>query len=372
MPRVAFYCPQAAPLFEPSCPLGHGGAEIDIYYLSRWLAQRPEFEVHALIASWDGIGDAPITDHPDGVILHPFYRPGKPWNRFSVPRRMARRLTQIQPEIVLQGAAGAETGLLARWCGRNGKRFVYRVAHDIDCTGEYLRWQFLRGRLFRSGLRAADRVIALTQRQRTLLAQTFQIDAAVLPYAHPPVAAAPRPHADRRFVLWIGRFESWKRPEVVLELARALPELQFRLVGRLEGEVADAVRLAARELANVELPGPVPFAQTGALFEQALALVSTSQYEGYPHAFLQAQRAGTPVCSLEVDPDGALADGAYGCLARGKMEDMIAALSRLASDPPYFEETARSAQSHFSERHDLERVGPALVALLDDLLDPVA
>ena len=366
MPRVAFYCPQAAPLFEPSSTLGHGGAEIDIYYLARWLSRLPDWEVHVLVAAWDGADGSPV-ETVDGVTLHPFYTPGRPFNLLTVPRKIGKRLKQVAPDVVLQEAAGAETGLLAGWCANNDTRFVYRVAHDIDCNGEYLRWSYFRGWLFRRGLRAADRVIALTHRQADLLAETFDIQASVLPYAHPPITVAPRPHADRKYVLWIGRFQDWKRPEIVLQLARRLPELQFRLVGRLEGVVAGKLQFAAKKLPNVTLPGSVPYSESGAQFDEALALVSTSRYEGYPHAFLQAQRAGTPVCSYEVDPDGTLASAAYGSLAQGDLDRMTESLLRLANDSAHFDGMAATAQRHFSESHDLQVVVPRLANLLAEV-----
>jgi len=367
VPSIAFYCPQAAALFRPGSGIPHGGAELDIYYLARAFARVPGWSVHVLVARWPGAGSASVVE-PDGVVLHPFYAPGVRANAVAVPWRAASVLRRIRPDVVVQGAAGAETGFLAAWARWSGARFVYRVAHDIDCTREYQAWSPVRGRLFRLGLRRAHLVLALTARQRDLLRRHEGIASEVFPYAHPPIDLPPAPRAARRHVLWIGRFEPWKRPELVLELARRLPHVAFRLVGGLDNPVGRATLAGAAGLGNVELPGRIEFTATPPEFAGAVALVNTSTYEGYPHAFLQALRAGTPLATLDVDPDGTLAAGAHGQCAAGSIDALAAYVDRLWRDASAFDAAAHAAQAHFAAHHDLARLAPALAARLADLV----
>lgn len=108
--------------------------------------------------------------------------------------------------------------------------------------------------------------------------------------------------ADR--VLWIGRYDDFhKRPLLMLEAARACPEVPFTMIiNPLDPDIEERVKQEKPD--NVDIVDRVPFKDMPAVFQQARLFVSTgaTKYEGFPNVLLQAAAAGTSIVSL-VDHD---------------------------------------------------------------------
>ena len=92
-----------------------------------------------------------------------------------------------------------------------------------------------------------------------------------------------------------------KRPELLLELARRLPQRRFVMIGGAGsgGLLAprgyfERIRDQAAALPNVEFKGFLPFEQADAWFDHARVFVNTSRFEGMPNTFLQAWARGVP------------------------------------------------------------------------------
>ena len=68
--------------------------------------------------------------------------------------------------------------------------------------------------------------------------------------------------------------------------------------------------------ANVRLLEKIPFSESDKLFEGALVLLNTSEFEGFPNTFLQAGKYGVPVLSLSVDPDEFITQTGCGLVCR--------------------------------------------------------
>src|SRR5688500_19551561 len=83
-------------------------------------------------------------------------------------------------------------------------------------------------------------------------------------------------------VLWVSNLRPVKRPEVVLDLARRLPNVKFVLAGgALPGaeDYYQSVIRAASQLPNLTCPGAVPYSEVGTLFSRARIFLNTSQIE---------------------------------------------------------------------------------------------
>lgn len=109
----------------------------------------------------------------------------------------------------------------------------------------------------------------------------------------------------RRRVLWLGRFSDEKRPEVAIEIARKLPDCEFRIVG--QGAEAGRLKTLSRRVHNVTIASPVrePWGELAA----ADVFLQTSAEEGFGYSVAEAMLAGVPVVST---PYGIAADP-YSC-----------------------------------------------------------
>ncbi len=98
----------------------------------------------------------------------------------------------------------------------------------------------------------------------------------------------------RAWLLFVGRLVDIKRPELALEVARLLPEVELIVCG--EGPLAEA--LHARAPANAHLLGHIP--DLAPLYGAADLLLSTSDSEGCPMSMLEGMAVGLPVVATGV------------------------------------------------------------------------
>ncbi|MDY6948154.1 MAG: glycosyltransferase family 4 protein [Pseudomonadota bacterium] len=280
-------------------------------------------------------GQGRVTD-VDGIRAVARYAKsaGIPVLRFVHPRLtgMLGAMREIDADVYYQSPAGVATGITAWYCRRHGKRFIVRIASDLACIPGKQLIRFWRDRkIYEYGLRHADLIVAQSEQQRTLLQQNYGLKSEVLDMAV-EMPSGPQPDKDID-VLWVSNLRPVKRPEIVLELARRLPNLRFTLAGGALPGADDyyrSVREAAGSVANITFPGAVPYTEVGTLFSRAKLFLNTSQIEGFPNTFLQAWVRGVPVVAF-FDPDSLIKQRQLGHTATD-LEDMVSAIQRLLGD----------------------------------------
>lgn len=89
-------------------------------------------------------------------------------------------------------------------------------------------------------------------------------------------------------VLWVGNIKANKRPLLLIECAKAFPELSFEMLG--DGDMMDEVKklISQYSLSNVKLFGRVPNEQVYEHLSSADLLLMTSEYEGLPKVIQEA------------------------------------------------------------------------------------
>ncbi len=204
-------------------------------------------------------------------------------------------LKRANASVYYVSGAGMIAGLVALFCRRYGRKMVLRIASLLDCNPETLCIRYSRDRkLYAYGLKHADIVLAQTADQQRALAEHFGRESIVAPSVSDTIAQRV-PFAQRDIdVLWVGNLRGLKQPELLLQLARALPHLQFEMAGgSYPGDEAlfEAMKHEAASISNLKFHGAVPFHDMKSLFERARLLVATSRVEGFPNTYLQASGA---------------------------------------------------------------------------------
>ena len=218
---------------------------------------------------------------------------------------------------------------------------------------------------------AAHLIVAQTRHQQALLAERFGRQAIVIPspidLRISNVKMAVLPADLQHYVLWIGKSDAVKQPDLLLEVARACPGLKFVVVlNNTDTAIFNAMRAAAPD--NVMLRESFEPAQADDLFARALVLVNTSRFEGFPNTYLQAGKHGVPVLSLNADPDGMLEAPRCGVCAHGSLPALTTALQRIAAEPALHAEYSRNIRAYVHQHHDLDQC----TALLRAALEPLA
>jgi glycosyltransferase involved in cell wall biosynthesis len=336
--------------------LGHiGGVERQTSLLAKWLAVRG----HAVdLVTWDEGGRT--GDRLDGVRLVTVCRrdDGVRGVRFFHPRwsSLVAALRQSNADIYYHNTAECVTGQIALWCRMHRRAFVFSAASHADCDAALPCLPTRRERmLYRLGLRFADAVIVQTGTQRDLMRAGFGRDAQVIPMPSPEPRAEdilpPDAGPPSRRLLWVGRLCDLKRPELLLDVAAAAPDLQFDIAGPVEDAAyGRSVLERASMLANVTYHGAVAPSAMTALYRRAGALVCTSRLEGFPNTFLEAWALGLPVVSTW-DPDDVIAQRGLGRACAGSPEAIAAAVRGLFDTPGQWGHASTRARGYYMSTH---------------------
>jgi glycosyltransferase involved in cell wall biosynthesis len=304
MLSVCFVAPLAWPVFsgDPDIKVV-GGAEVQQAILARLLAANG-WRVSMVTLDF-GQRDGVVID---GVTVHKAFKPqgGLPVLRFLHPRMssMLRALRAADADIYYYRSTAMWAGVMAEFARRRGRRSIYAGASDRDFapdTGGQIRYGRDRW-LFRHAMRTVDAVVVQNLRQQAACLATYGRESVHIPSCYQLPGNA-LPFQDDR-VLWVGAIQPHKRPELLLELARRLPQRRFVMIGGpmpAHGELYEGIRRQAAALPNVEFKGFLPLAQVEPWFDRARVLALTSRFEGMPNVFLQAWARGVPtVASIDV------------------------------------------------------------------------
>jgi glycosyltransferase involved in cell wall biosynthesis len=342
---------------------GHiGGVELQTTLLARWLAGRGH---RVSLVTWDE--GQPTDCVVDGVRVLKLCRQsdGIPGLRFFYPRwtSLHAALHAAQADVYYQNCGEYVTGQVALWCRRNGRAFVYSVAAITDCDPQLPLMPTFRERfLYKLGLRLANDVIAQTRTQSAMLRQSFARESHVIPM---PSAGPARgelddrdyPAAEQRRVLWVGRICEEKRPDRLLNIARACNDLQFDLVGPESASAySNEVLQTARQLPNVVVHGRANREQMVRFYQRAACLCCTSDTEGFPNVFLEAWSYGLPIVST-LDPDDTIRREHLGYVATNEAA-VTAALRKLLASPDEWRLRSRRARAYYLENHHVDVIMP--------------
>jgi glycosyltransferase involved in cell wall biosynthesis len=281
-----------------------------------------------------------------------------------------RAFQRADAEAYIVRGSGGHVVAAASFCRARGRRFVFSSSSELDF--DFARPDRNRRMLqvYRASLRLADRLAVQTERQRELALQALpDADPVVIPsFAEP----GPSANGSGEYFLWADRLVEYKLPDRYVELAEALPDARFRMVGSVMSEtppgMAERIEAAAERLPNLELLPPRPRSELLEEMRHAVAVVKTSRIEGMPNAFLEAWARGVPVLSLNVDPDAKIANNEIGVAAGGSMERLIDAAEALWRDPQLRGVIGERARRFIQDVHSPEAVSARWVALLADLI----
>ena len=331
-----------------------GGESVQQTLLGRALARRGH-DVSMVVADY-GQRDAAEWH---AIRVFKAYRPdaGIPVFRFIHPRWTGiwRALKRADADLYYTSCAGMHVGLVASFCRRFGRRFVFRTASDTDCDGSRLLVRFARDRwLYAYGLRRADAILVQSASQAETLARNYGLAGRVAGM----LVEQPLPVGTRDIdMLWVSNIRPEKRPDRILGLAEQLPELKIHMAGgSLPGEEAlfqDVARAAAAK-SNVSFHGRLSYWDANALYGRTRLLVNTSDVEGFPNSYLQAWIRGVPVVTL-IDPDGVIEREGLGVAARSA-EQITHAIRQLLSNTEEWKAASDRCRAFMAREYGEDKV----------------
>ena len=347
--KVCFFSLDAYPLFDKSTAGVQGGAELDTYMIATELARDDRFEVHFITGDFgqpDIINIENVTIYKTVDLKSPFRSALSIW----------QVLKKADCDIYFKKGASLITALVALFCRIRHKPFILRTAQEIECNGIYIRQSQLRGRAFLWTLRRAGRIFVQNDSNKKHLEETTDISAVVIPNGH---RIAAQSEQNRDYILWVGRSAAVKGPEFFINLAQETPAEQFVMICQEAGDdktiIYSDLVARAKTIANIKFIERVPFHEIDDFFQRAKVLVNTSRTEGFPNTFIQACKCGTPILSLNVNPDDFLAEYKCGLCAKGDWRSFKDMLQQLLK-PKTALEYGNNGRQYALDNHDITKI----------------
>ncbi|SUS06003.1 Glycosyl transferase family 1 [uncultured Defluviicoccus sp.] len=156
---------------------------------------------------------------------------------------------------------------------------------------------------------------------------------------------------DRLQVLWAGRFDREKRPDLLIAAAKARPDIDFHVYGSVIVDVNS--EFSTTDLANVHIHGPFSSAADVAGARLHHVMMFTSLWEGMPNVLLEFGSLGVPIVANVLGGVGELIDDTTGfpLSSSPSVAEYLAAFDVIRTDPATAVARARRLREKIAARH---------------------
>jgi len=283
--------------------------------------------------------------------------------------RLKKIFRDLKPDIIYQLVAGAYTGIAAHYCKHHDCNMVWRIQHDRDVSPP--GWTFSRvpffnyinNKIYDYGIVNSKHIVAQSETQNRLLEKNYGRTAtALIPNFHPN----PKEQINKQLpikVAWVANLKDWKRPEIFVKLAndlKHLSDVKFFMCGKPMMKNYEDLKSNIDATENLTYLGECSQDQVNQLLADSHIFVNTSRDEGFPHTYMQSWMRGTPVVSLEVNPDGIFNQGNLGYFAEASYEKMREHVIELINNHDLRNQIGESAKKyafdHYSADVQVERL----------------
>ena len=366
-----------------------GGVEIQTYLIAKYLAAR-NWEVH-FIAGTKSAKKINSVELCEGFRLHWVEQAGfLPFSRKDI----ILLLRKINPSIIYQRGRSPFTSspTAYRFARTAPVKTVYHCAENNDLTKSFNVTEvrnsgkntlkktvlffraFLYDHFFRRTILHSDIIIVQTQEQADLFRDTFDLPTTVIPSSHEVPSDIPL-KSQPPIVFWIAHAGRRKRLEIFVELARRLQSesICFVFAGTLpHADYRNEIFSSMSGLKNIEYIGPLSWKESNTMFAKASVFVNTTMpgREGFPNTYIQAWLHGTPVVTLDCDPDNVIKENNLG-FHSGSLDKMAEDVLSIIRNKELRDTIGTKARAYALEHHNIEKTSSDMAMLFSNLLTSV-
>lgn len=302
-----------------------GGAEIQLWILARQLTKEGYKVIYLT-------GDYNKAFTSEDIDIIPFKKNKRRLTNFVYFYNI---LKGVGADYYIQRGRKIETFFLGLYSFFNSNSKSYFFASmDLDCN----RYKYMYSRNSSNllsktrnylldiftfwGMKQMDQVFTQTFVQQTKLL-SHNITSEIFRNVH-ELEDNIQDTSKEDIIIWIANIKNIKRPELFLDFVKKMPDkYKFIMIGRLvEKKYDKEISVIAKKFKNFSYLGEVDFKDTYNYLSKAKILINTSSSEGFSNTFIQAWASGSPVISLNVDPDNLISEKKLGFNCKGSLNTM--------------------------------------------------
>lgn len=290
------------------------------------------------------------------------------WLYYRFPK-LLKAVKNFEPDFIFQKCAGANVGIMAIISLIINKPFIYISANNIDADDRYKKRLNSFNRFFyRLGLKLSKGIICQNKYQYKLFKMKFpqkKITVIRNPYILKEKIQI-NSTKQRKYIAWIGIFQYQKNLPALYQIANNNPDMEFLIAGKENPSIDENTKDALNQLktlSNVKFVGYLNHNNILDLLSKAYALLNTSHYEGFSNTFLESFAVGTPIISLNVNPDNILTEHGLGYVMNSINETNN--LIKLISSINYRKE-GEEIQQYLINNHDHINVANQFIEFLEN------
>lgn len=355
MQNVCFVVPRAYEYFFQGIKPSGGGAEKQCYLLAKQCANFSEIKVSFC-----------ITDHgqaerfsKDGICLWKVYKPGD--NKLVSILKLGRTLRKVDSEIYIFRAANIAHLFLGIYIKKVLKKQVlYMMASDSEIHLSSLRKKsgFLTA-LFMKIYHKYVNILTVQNNEQynELKKQRAKKATFIIPNViDSELNSVFGNDNSKKYVLWVGRLDPIKQPEILIEMASEYKQEKFVLIGPEVPEYKKYGSLLKQKIRTVPNIKYIEFVEANKMLDyylNAQVFLLTSKKEGFSNTMMEAMLAKCAVLSLNVNPNGIFDNRKNGICANGNKKLFNSCFVKLISNINFSKNIADNARKYILENHDI-------------------
>lgn len=353
--KICFVVPYAYLFFKPEAGTHFGGAERQAYLLGKKIAEHEDIKVHYCVADFG----QPEHEVIDGCELwSTFSSTDGLWKAF---KSICRYLKLIDADDYIFRAVNPSIfffTLYIRFFLR--KKVVYMVANKDE--GSLVKVARMSGTMTAIMMLLTyplvDLLTTQTEEQCAFFKNKKNKRVIHLPNVFDEsLNLKDHQEIERKYVLWVGRSDLWKQPEMFITLAKSFPDIKFQMVCQPANDQNRYLELqqSAETLPNLTFLGAVSPQRINALYLEAMLFVLTSISEGFANTMMEAMSASCAILTLGTDPDNIITGEKMGLVAKD-YDELCVFLDSLVSHPETMQKMGNNARDFLLREHSSNRV----------------
>lgn len=367
-PNVCFVSHFVYPLFNRRRNFPFGGKEVQFYLLTKELSSNLNFSINVLTGDRN-LKSRRIERYNNLKLYISLPIKNKYVNKIKGIINFLLTLIQMNPDIVIQRGGGILTGLSALYSKIFRKKFIFSIAHRNDVIKMGKKGLM---RLFHwYGISNADYIIAQNFQQiqdyeRWKKKKIFNIKLIMSGYQIKSYDLN-----NKKYILWVSRADKWKRPELFIKLTDKFPTIKFLMIcskGK-DKNYWNQIYFKAKKRKNIKFYEFIPFHKIDKTFNKAKIFINTSTFEGFPNTFIQSLLNGTPIISLNVDPDDFLILNKCGFNCKDDFKKLVKYLKLLLDDDKLYFKYSKNGYDFVKENNDIKKISHLWSILIKNIIN---